>query len=100
MRVQPTLHLQNSAKQCVEFDPRARPWYSSAVSGAKNIILFIDISGTMKRISSRLIQAKNAAEAILITMGSYDEIGVISFSEGANVLGNFTSLATANKTNK
>lgn len=32
---------------CVDYDPRYRPWYVTATSGGKNVILFIDISGSM-----------------------------------------------------
>jgi hypothetical protein len=35
------------AEHCGVFDPRVRPWYIAASSGPKNIILILDVSGTM-----------------------------------------------------
>ena len=48
----------------------------------------------------RFKRAKEAAVATLNTMGTYDEIAVIIFSEEAKILGNFNSLITANETIK
>lgn len=31
----------------LDYDTRVRPWYVSAASGAKNVIIVIDISGSM-----------------------------------------------------
>ena len=32
---------------CVDYDPRLRPWYAAAVTGPKNIVFMIDISATL-----------------------------------------------------
>lgn len=32
---------------CDSYDPRFRPWYVAATAGAKNVILIIDVSGSM-----------------------------------------------------
>ena len=39
--------LDAETGQCADFDPRFRPWYVTATSGAKNVILIIDTSGSM-----------------------------------------------------
>ena len=36
-------------QECTDYDPRYRPWYTIATSGAKNVILMIDVSGSMDR---------------------------------------------------
>ena len=33
--------------ECTDYDPRFRPWYVIATSGAKNVLLMIDTSGSM-----------------------------------------------------
>ena len=48
----------------------------------------------------RFRKAKEAAVATLNTMGTYDEIGVIAFSEDSKILGNFDSLVRATSDNK
>ena len=30
-----------------DYDPRFRPWYVAATAGAKNVVLIIDVSGSM-----------------------------------------------------
>ena len=46
MRTYPTFR-QTEDGLCVDYDPRYRPWYVTATSGGKNIVLVIDISGSM-----------------------------------------------------
>lgn len=44
----PGVHQNNTNGVCEkDYDPRFRPWYVSATSGSKNLILIIDISGSM-----------------------------------------------------
>jgi hypothetical protein len=39
---------QNSTtNQCVDYDPRHRPWYVSAITGSKITVILFDISKTM-----------------------------------------------------
>ena len=55
-----------------------------AASGAKNVILMIDISGSM--YGKRLTIAKDAASAVISTLSNSDFIGVIKFSSSASVV--------------
>lgn len=32
------------------YDPRFRPWYVSAISGPKNVIIILDLSGSMGQV--------------------------------------------------
>jgi hypothetical protein len=48
-RSYPALHRDSSNGVCAkDYDPRFRPWYVSATSGSKNLILIIDVSGSMQ----------------------------------------------------
>lgn len=34
--------------KCDEYDPRTRPWYTIAASGAKNVVILLDKSSSMR----------------------------------------------------
>lgn len=72
------MRIYPSNGQCVDFDPRYRPWYATAATGAKNVILFIDISGSMSGLKLRI--AKEATKAIIDTLGIHDFVGVVTFN--------------------
>lgn len=61
------------------YDPRFRPWYAAAAMGPKNIILVIDVSGSMLT-AGRLSLAKEAARTVLGTLTDYDYVGIVAFS--------------------
>lgn len=54
----------------------------TATSGAKNVIIMIDTSGSMD--GKRLLIAKDAANAVVNTLSNSDFVGVINFSNEAN----------------
>ena len=54
----------------------------TATSGAKNVIIMIDTSGSMD--GKRLLIAKDAANAVVNTLSNSDFVGVINFSSKAN----------------
>eukprot|EP01125_Pyxidicula_operculata_P013802 TRINITY_DN4580_c0_g1_i2.p1 TRINITY_DN4580_c0_g1~~TRINITY_DN4580_c0_g1_i2.p1 ORF type:complete len:363 (-),score=51.70 TRINITY_DN4580_c0_g1_i2:634-1722(-) len=78
---------------CTSYDPRNRPWYVSASSGPKDVILIIDISGSMA--GERLDLAKLAAVSILGSLSFNDYVAVISFSTSSKILNSQTSLTRA-----
>lgn len=49
------------------FDPRFRPWFANAATGPKDVIIIIDVSGSMYT-SDRINLAKNAAKKVLLTL--------------------------------
>ena len=67
---------------CNAFDPRNRPWYVAATSGPKNVILVIDVSGSMGQFS-RLDLAKEAAKTVVNTLTNFDFVGIVTFSASA-----------------
>ena len=70
---------------CNSYDPRVRPWYVAATSGPKNVILVIDVSGSMN-IFSRLFIAKEAAKTVANTLTNFDYVGLVTFSSDARVV--------------
>lgn len=55
-----------------------------ATSGAKNIILIIDISGSMS--GNRITIAKAAAKSVINTLSNSDFIGVLAFNDEVTTL--------------
>jgi hypothetical protein len=60
----------------IDYDPRVRPWYVSAASGPKDVVIIIDCSASM-RLKGRFIRAKAAAKLVLSTLSKKDYVSVI-----------------------
>ena len=60
------------------YDPRLRPWYISAASAPKDVVIIIDSSASMK--GGRLHRAKAAAKTLLQTLSKKDYVNVIAAS--------------------
>ena len=61
------------------YDPRFRPWYSTAATNPKVLIAVIDVSGSMLNFD-RITLARDAALALLDTLTWNDEVGFVLFS--------------------
>eukprot|EP00340_Litonotus_pictus_P004382 CAMPEP_0170517622 /NCGR_PEP_ID=MMETSP0209-20121228/3545_1 /TAXON_ID=665100 ORGANISM="Litonotus pictus, Strain P1" /NCGR_SAMPLE_ID=MMETSP0209 /ASSEMBLY_ACC=CAM_ASM_000301 /LENGTH=554 /DNA_ID=CAMNT_0010802911 /DNA_START=101 /DNA_END=1765 /DNA_ORIENTATION=+ len=68
---------------CKKYDPRIRPWYVGAATGAKNVVLIMDTSRLMNE-GRRLDIAKKAAEKVVETLNNFDWVGLVSFSTEAS----------------
>jgi len=66
------------------YDPRFRPWYVGAATGPKDVVIVIDVSGSMQQ-NDRMDLAKEAASKVLDTLGDTDFVTVIKFSSSAEV---------------
>jgi len=90
--------------ECGCYDPRRRPWYVAASSGPKDVVIVIDVSGSMDvppGESFRLTMAKEAAITIVDTLTVADRFTVIAFSGDAYVLlGGHSTLLPATNENK
>jgi hypothetical protein len=65
------------------YDPRMRPWYSSAATGPKDLIIVLDKSGSMGQ-AGRMAAAKAAADAVVDTLNHADFATVVTFSTSAS----------------
>ena len=84
-------------KFCSEtFDARFRPWYASAASGPKDVVVVIDTSGSMK--GERIKLATQAAQAVAHTLTWADRISLITFNGGVAEVYNDT-LVQGNENN-
>jgi len=66
---------------CNAYDPRVRPWYVAGSSGPKNVVMILDVSGSMDGI--RLHFLKQAATRIIDTLTVGDRIALVPFSTKA-----------------
>jgi len=92
-RVFPGVPQGRESGQCEDFDIRRRPWFVSAMSGPKNIVIIIDVSGSMgwtdgASTKTRMQLAKPAIDKVLDTFTTDDKIGVVKFSSSAAILVN------------
>lgn len=94
-RIIPARH----SEVCGAYDPRRRPWFVSASSGPKDVVLVIDVSGSMDNYG-RIMLAKEAASTIVSTLTVADRVAVVAFSDGATQVGGASSLLRATSKNK
>lgn len=64
--------------ECGDYGPRVRPWYVAASSGPKDVVIIIDINGSMKE-NGRLQLAFAAVESVLSTMNQHTFVNIVPF---------------------
>uniref|UniRef100_A0A8C1S2A0 Calcium voltage-gated channel auxiliary subunit alpha2delta 4 n=1 Tax=Cyprinus carpio TaxID=7962 RepID=A0A8C1S2A0_CYPCA len=78
-RLYPGIKWTPDENGVVTFDARNRNWYIQAATSPKDIIIAVDISGSMKGL--RLTIAKHTINTILDTLGENDFVNVIAYSD-------------------
>ncbi|XP_028304175.1 voltage-dependent calcium channel subunit alpha-2/delta-4 isoform X2 [Gouania willdenowi] len=63
----------------VTFDSRKRNWYIQAATSPKDVVIVVDVSGSMKGL--RLTIAKHTINTILDTLGENDFVNIIAYSD-------------------
>jgi len=66
------------------YDARFRPWYASAASGPKDIVILLDVSGSMMS-NDRIEMARKAAIKVLDTLLYVDYANIVLFDHEASV---------------
>ena len=59
---------------------RFRPWYVTAASGSKDVLILLDTSGSMVT-DGRMALAKEAVVAVLQTLGPSSFVSVVAFTD-------------------
>jgi uncharacterized protein YegL len=72
------IYPARQSEACGRYDARLRPWYVAGSSGPKNIVLMLDVSGTMK--GDRLDLLKQASQRVVNATTIHDRITVVSFN--------------------
>lgn len=65
-----------------DYDPRNRPWYVSATSSQKNIIIIMDMSDTLPDTDgSRIFRMKRSVKLLLNGLSYRDFVGIVTYTE-------------------
>ncbi|XP_048113421.1 voltage-dependent calcium channel subunit alpha-2/delta-4 isoform X1 [Alosa alosa] len=78
-RLYPGIQWTPDPNGVVSFDCRNRNWYIQAATSPKDIIIVVDISGSMKGL--KLTIAKHTINTILDTLGENDFVNVIAYTD-------------------
>ena len=66
-----------SLSSCATYDARLRPWYGEAASGAKDVVLIVDVSKSASQQTGVMEQIKVAAQSAIKPLNSRDRLNVI-----------------------
>ncbi|CAM9915913.1 unnamed protein product [Ectocarpus sp. 12 AP-2014] len=89
----------NYGSECGDYDPRIRPWYVAASSGPKDVVIVVDISGSMVE-NGRFGLASEAVASVLGTMNEHTFVNIVLFEGEAQVLTSDSLLIAASDENK
>ena len=70
---------------CGNYDTTNRPWYVATTSGPKDIILILDFSTSMNP-RGMTDMMREAADQVLDMFSVVDHVGVVTFSDEAQML--------------
>jgi len=70
---------------CYSYDPRLRPWYVAATSGPKDVVIVIDVSGSMGN-NNRMSITKTAVKSVLTTLTINDYVSIVTFQSSSQQL--------------
>lgn len=96
MRIYPGYARERDSTGCKAYDPRIRPWYLAASSGPKDVVIVLDVSGSMNQYAqstkSRIqiikdtLNGHDGRAGLLDTFSFADYISIVLFSGEASVL--------------
>uniref|UniRef100_A0AAR2IPY1 VWFA domain-containing protein n=1 Tax=Pygocentrus nattereri TaxID=42514 RepID=A0AAR2IPY1_PYGNA len=78
-RLYPGIKWTPDSNGVVAFDCRNRNWYIQAATSPKDIIIVVDVSGSMKGL--KLTIAKHTINTILDTLGENDFVNIIAYTD-------------------
>ncbi|XP_055078648.1 voltage-dependent calcium channel subunit alpha-2/delta-4-like [Periophthalmus magnuspinnatus] len=78
-RIYPGIKWTPDANGVAAFDCRNRNWYIQAATSPKDIIIMVDMSGSMKGLKMTI--AKHTINTILDTLGENDFVNVIAYTD-------------------
>uniref|UniRef100_A0A5F8GR22 Calcium voltage-gated channel auxiliary subunit alpha2delta 1 n=1 Tax=Monodelphis domestica TaxID=13616 RepID=A0A5F8GR22_MONDO len=80
------------------YDVRRRPWYIQGAASPKDMLILVDVSGSVSGLTLRLI--RTSVSEMLETLSDDDFVNVASFNSNAQDVSCFQHLVQANVRNK
>ncbi|KAM5264365.1 voltage-dependent calcium channel subunit alpha-2/delta-4 [Ctenodactylus gundi] len=78
-RIYPGIKWTPDENGVITFDCRNRGWYIQAATSPKDIVILVDVSGSMKGL--RMAIAKHTITTILDTLGENDFVNIIAYND-------------------
>ncbi|MBZ3887806.1 Voltage-dependent calcium channel subunit alpha-2/delta-4 [Sciurus carolinensis] len=78
-RIYPGIKWTPDENGVITFDCRNRGWYIQAATSPKDIVILVDMSGSMKGL--RMAIAKHTITTILDTLGENDFVNIIAYND-------------------
>ncbi|XP_021046222.1 voltage-dependent calcium channel subunit alpha-2/delta-4 isoform X1 [Mus pahari] len=78
-RIYPGIKWMPDENGVIAFDCRNRGWYIQAATSPKDIVILVDMSGSMKGL--RMAIAKHTITTILDTLGENDFVNIIAYND-------------------
>ncbi|XP_007935221.2 voltage-dependent calcium channel subunit alpha-2/delta-4 [Orycteropus afer afer] len=78
-RIYPGIKWTPDENGVIAFDCRNRGWYIQAATSPKDIVILVDVSGSMKGL--RMAIAKHTVSTILDTLGENDFVNIIAYND-------------------
>uniref|UniRef100_A0A8C4NBD6 Calcium voltage-gated channel auxiliary subunit alpha2delta 2 n=1 Tax=Eptatretus burgeri TaxID=7764 RepID=A0A8C4NBD6_EPTBU len=97
-RYYPAAEWQNKQNKVDLYDVRRRPWYVQGAASPKDMLILMDVSGSMSGMPLNLM--KTSVENMLDTLADDDFVNIVFFNDTAETVGCFKNLVQANVRNK
>ncbi|XP_063785416.1 voltage-dependent calcium channel subunit alpha-2/delta-4 isoform X3 [Pseudophryne corroboree] len=78
-RLYPGIKWDSDENGVISFDCRNRGWYIQAATSPKDIVIVVDISGSMKGL--RMTIAKHTINTLLDTLGENDFVNIVAYND-------------------